>query len=222
MPEIDHGDWASRWSEGRIGFHQGAVNDFLAKYAERAWGSAPLGRVLVPLCGKSLDMVYLAEHGAEVVGVEYIEQAVTEFFAERELVPEIEREPAIRYSAGEYTLFASDFFEVGAEQTGAIDAVFDRAALVALDADTRVRYAAHLRTLLAAGTPILLITLDYDPAEMDGPPFAVTEEEVGRLFSDGFTVEHLQTREFVPEQFLRDRGLTTMREGAFVITRTGS
>jgi len=222
MAEIDHSDWASRWSEGRIGFHQESVSDFLAEYAERAWGPAPIGRVLVPLCGKTLDMVFLAERGAEVIGIEYVEQALTEFFAEHDLVPEIEREPAIRYRAGDYTLFASDFFEVSTEQVGVIDAVFDRAALVALDPETRVRYAAHLRTLMPAGAPILLITFDYDQAEMNGPPFAVPDDEVRRLFADGFAVEHLQTREIVVEQFLRDRGLSAMSESAYVITRSGS
>lgn len=222
MAEIDQSDWASRWSEGRIGFHQPSVSDFLAEYADRVLGSAPSPRVLVPLCGKSLDMVFLADRGADVIGVEYIEQAVGEFFAERDLTPEIERAPAIRFSAGAYTLFASDFFDATAEQLGGIDAAFDRAALVALDPETRVRYAAHLRELLPAGTPTLLITFDYDQAEMNGPPFAVGDDEVRRLFADGFTVEHLQTREIVVERFLRDRGLSAMSETAYVITRAGS
>ena len=218
---MEQSDWASRWSEGRIGFHQQSVSDFLATYAERAWGDGPIGRVLVPLCGKSLDMVFLAERGGEVIGVEYVEQALSDFFAERGLTPAIERAPAVRYSAGAYTLFASDFFDVGLEQVGMIDAVFDRAALVALDAETRVRYAAHLRSLMPAGARILLITFDYEQSEMDGPPFAVSGEEVERLFADGFEVEHLRTREILPEQF-RARGLTGMREAAFVITRTDS
>ena len=84
---MEQADWSSRWSEGRIAFNQPSVSDFLELYAERVWGEGP-SRVLVPLCGKTLDMVYLAERGADVVGVEFVEQGVREFFDERGLEPE--------------------------------------------------------------------------------------------------------------------------------------
>ena len=81
-------DWTSRWNAGQIGFHQPDVNSFLGKYAEQVWGPDALGRVYVPLCGKSLDMVFLAKNVGEVVGVEFVEQAVKEFFAEQGLTPD--------------------------------------------------------------------------------------------------------------------------------------
>ena len=213
--ELD--DWSSRWRAGRIAFNQPSVSDFLELYADRVWGQGPQ-RVLVPLCGKSLDMVYLAERGAEVVGVEFVEQGVREFFAERGLEPEREAGPPPRFRAGPYTLFAADFFTVGAEQAGPVDAVLDRAALVALDPPTRVRYAAHLRALLPAGATILLISLDYDQSEMEGPPFAVGEAEVGELFRDGFSVEQLDSREPDRERKFFSQ-LSSMREVAYAITR---
>lgn len=216
---MERSDWASRWEEGRIAFHQSSVTSFLEKYAELVWGPDALGRIYVPLCGKSLDMVFLAEKAAEVVGVEYVEQAVSEFFAERGLTPEIETDPAIRYSAGNYTLFAADFFSLTEEHLGPIDAVFDRASLVALDRAARIRYANHLRSLLPEEARTLLVTFNYDQTEMSGPPFAVSPEEVHRLFQDGFEVEHLETRDALSDLF-RTRGLTAMRESAFRLTCT--
>ncbi len=210
-------DWGTRWREGRIGFHQSEVTDFLAKYADRVWGDS-VGRVLVPLCGKTLDMVFLAERADAVVGVEFAEQAVNEFFAERSLDPDIETGSPARYAADKYTLFAGDFFTVTPEHVGEIDAVFDRAALVALDADARLRYADRLRTLMRRGAKSLLVTFDYDQAEMEGPPFAVSAEEVERLFGDSFTVEHLETKDVLNDMF-RERGLSAMTSSAFALTR---
>jgi len=211
-------DWDERWREGHIPFHQADVTDLLHQCAGRVWGDGILDRVLVPLCGKSLDMVYLAGRAAAVVGVEFVEQAVREFFTEQGLEPQVGAWPPVRYDADRYTLFAADMFQVTEKDTGPIDAVFDRAALVALDAETRVRYAEHLRRLLPVGARMLLITFDYDQSQMGGPPFAVPEDEVEQLFGEGFSIEHLETRDALNAQF-RDRGLTVFTESAFALTR---
>ncbi|MGY9072817.1 MAG: thiopurine S-methyltransferase [Acidimicrobiales bacterium] len=211
-------DWTSRWNAGQIGFHQPDVNSFLGKYAEQVWGPDALGRVYVPLCGKSLDMVFLAKNAGEVVGVEFVEQAVEEFFAEQGLTPDVESEPITRYQSENYTLFVGDFFAITEAHTGPIDAVFDRASLVALESDTRTRYADHMRSLLVEGTKTLLITFDYDAAEMNGPPFPVSTEEVQRLYDNGFDIEHLETRDSLTDAF-KSRGLTAITESAFVLTR---
>ncbi|MBK5286934.1 MAG: thiopurine S-methyltransferase, partial [Acidimicrobiia bacterium] len=188
-------DWESRWSAGQIPFHQPDVSRALSTYAESVWGTSGMSRVYVPLCGKSLDMVYLAEMADEVVGVEFVEQAVQEFFAERGLTPEIEREPEVRYRAGNYRLYAADVFSLTNAHLGAIDAVYDRAALVALDAETRIRYAAHMHSIVSVGARMLLVAFEYDQSQMNGPPFAVPDDEVHRLFDGGFEVETLGTRD---------------------------
>jgi thiopurine S-methyltransferase len=211
-------DWGDRWRDGRIAFHQSHVTDLLAEYAEQVWGAGSVGRVLVPLCGKSLDMVFLADRADAVVGVEYAEQAVKDFFAEQGLAPTTGTGPPVRYSADNYTLFVSDFFAVTNEQLGVVDAVFDRAALVALDADTRAKYANHIQSLVSTGAKTILITFDYDQTQMHGPPFAVSSDEVERLFRGGFAVELLETRD-VLEPVFRERGLNAMTESAFALTR---
>ena len=177
-----------------------------------------MGRVLVPLCGKSLDMVFLAERADAVVGVEFVEKAVSDFFVEHDLAPDVDAGPPTRYHADRYTLFAADFFAVTEDHVGRVDAVFDRAALVALEPAVRIRYADQMRSHLRAGVKMLLITFDYDQSKMNGPPFAVSDGEVHRLFADSFAIKHLETRSVLEERF-RERGVSTMTESAFALTR---
>jgi thiopurine S-methyltransferase len=167
--------WKDRWAEGKTAFHEGQPNSFLADNAARLTGK----RVLVPLCGKTEDLAFLAAHDHSVIGIELVEDAVAAFFAEHGLTPHIDRRGALAvYSSDAVTIIAGDLFAVTRDDIGAIDAFYDRAALVALPADLRVRYIAHLRSLLAAETPGLLISLEYPPDQMEGPPFPVADAEV--------------------------------------------
>jgi thiopurine S-methyltransferase len=187
---MDISFWSSRWAEGQIGFHQGRPNDFLARFASRL--GAP-GTVFVPLCGKAEDLAWLAAKGHRVIGVEWVEDAVRAFFAEHSLTPTVSTEGKLkRYEASGVTLFAGDVFHVERAHLAGVTALYDRAALIALPPPTRQRYVAHLRGVLPAGTEGVLITVEYDQAKLDGPPFSVPEEEVRRHFA-GATVELVQT-----------------------------
>ncbi len=182
--EIDF--WVRRWKEGRIGFHEGRTNTFLARHEARL-GPAPK-HVLVPLCGKTEDMAFLASRGHHVLGIEVVEDAVKAFFDEHELVPEVrvvrdDDKPVRAYSAGNVTLLAGDLFACTREIVGPVDALYDRAALVALSGEVRPRYVAHLRTLLAPRSRGLVIVFDYDQAQMEPPPYAVSEDELRRLYA---------------------------------------
>lgn len=165
--------WHQRWTTDQIGFHQDQPNPHLVRH----WPSMGAGRrVLVPLCGKSHDLAWLAAQGHEVVGVELSPVACAAFFAERGLTPEVA--PAgrhTRYTHGAITLLQGDFFDL----EGVFDAAWDRAALIALPPPVRQRYAAHLRRHVRG--PTLLVTFQYDQARRDGPPFSVPEDEVQRL-----------------------------------------
>jgi len=186
-----HEDWIARWSDGRIGFHEGHTNALLDRHIVRFAGRR---RVLVPLCGRAEDLAFLAARGHMVVGIELAEQAVREFFASHALVPSIAaRGPLVEYTAGSITLLAGDIFATTPELIGPIDALYDRAALIALPADLRPRYVAHLRTLLPAGAPALVITIEYDQQLMTGPPFAVFEPELRALYA-GQAIELLEER----------------------------
>lgn len=169
--------WKQRWAEGRIAFHQGVANEFLVAHAGRL-----SGRVLVPMCGKAEDLAYLASRGHEVIGVELVEDAVAAFFAEHSLTPNVD-EPWSdcthrKYGYGAITLIAGDWFTVTRDMVGTVDSVYDRAALVAMPPELRIPYIAQLRKLVAPGTQGLLVSLAYDQAKFDGPPFSVEDSEV--------------------------------------------
>lgn len=180
--------WAERWREGKIGFHEGKPNAWLVAFADRLAGKA---RVLVPLCGKAADLAFLAARGHEVVGVELVEDAVRAFFAEHGLAPAVTpRGPLVEYRAGAIAIFAGDVFAATAERVGAIDAIYDRAALIALPPALRPRYVAHLRALAGPALHALTVTLEYDQDQMAGPPFSVPRAEVIAHYA-GRTIDEL-------------------------------
>lgn len=160
-----------------------------------ALGLTPGARVFVPLCGKSLDIGWLLGEGYRAVGAELVENAVQQLFEGLGVEPAIEDAgPLKRYRAEGLDIFVGDLFDVSAALLGAVDAVYDRAALVALPAETRPRYAAHIADV-ADRAPQLLVTFDYEQTQMAGPPFAVSEEEVRRLTRTAYEVELLQSAE---------------------------
>lgn len=172
--------WHSRWQEGRIGFHQDDVNDFLQHH----WASLklpPKSTIFVPLCGKSLDMLWLASQGHRVIGVELSEIAAQQFFAEQNVQPNVVKGDLFTsYSANNVTILCGDFFDLAANLNG-VAAVFDRAALIALPKDMRTRYAEHLRKLLPSGCQMLLVGMEYDESVLSGPPFNVPWAEISTL-----------------------------------------
>lgn len=180
--------WRERWSEGRIGFHEGRANAYLVKHGDRLAGAT---RVLVPLCGKAEDLAYLASRGHAVVGIEVVESAVRAFFDEHGLAPTIVPRGAVtEYRAGAITIYAGDVFAVTAELAGPFDALYDRAALIALPADVRQRYVPHLRTLLAPGARALVITFEFPDGTRTPPPHSVSGAEVRALYA-GAAVEEI-------------------------------
>jgi len=188
---MDNDGWLARWREGRINFHEGRPNALLERHHARLAGCR---RVLVPLCGKAEDLAFLAAHGHDVVGIELAEQAVREFFVDHALTPSIApRGPFIEYAAPSITLLVGDFFAATADQLGPLDALYDRAALIALPHSMRPRYVEHLRTLLPATAPGLVITLEYEQQRVNGPPFSVLEPELRAHFT-GRSIELLEER----------------------------
>jgi len=176
--------WHNRWENDLIGFHQQQVNPYLQQHWP-ALGIAPGARVLVPLCGKSLDMAWLAAQGHDVLGVELSERAVKDFFSEHEREPQVSQQGAFTvYRSEGIELWCGDFFALTAGDVRGCAGLYDRAAIIALPPAMRERYVAHLQQLLPSPCKGLLITLDYDQAVTDGPPFAVPDEEVERLFGE--------------------------------------
>ena len=190
---MDEDFWQSRWRQNQIGFHEDRANSLLLRFFDRLDLRAD-DRVFVPLCGKSFDLDWLIGQKFQVVGVEFNKEAVEEVFARLNLVPDVEVVGSLlRYRAKAIDIFAGDFFELTESALGPVNAVYDRAALIALPAAMRQKYARHL-AVLAKSAPQLLITLDYDQTQMEGPPFSVSEAEVRKLYGGQYAVEHLANK----------------------------
>jgi len=210
--------WRGRWQRGEIGWHQPQINPHLQEHWHRV--HAPAGcRVLVPLCGKTLDMLWLAGQGHRVLGVEISEIAVAAFFDENGLEPRRERSGAFeRWAQDEIVILQGDFFALDRAQVADVGAVFDRASLVALPPDMRPRYVEHLRSILPRPLPTLLITLEYDQGVMQGPPFAVYEDEVRALYGSDQSVELIATHDVLADSpRFRERGLERLLERVYRI-----
>ncbi len=211
--------WEQRWEENQIGFHLPEVNPYLMTYQPQ-FKLQEGARVLVPLCGKSLDMIWLAQQGYGVLGVECSTRAIQAFIEEQGLNAEQElSEHYTLHKSGAIHLLEGDFFQLQSSHLEDISLVYDRASLVALPAAMRQQYVTLLRQQLPVSARILLVTLEYDQAKMPGPPFSVSDEEVRQLY-DGFKVELLHEQNIIEHQpRFRERGLEYMQERVYRISR---
>ena len=187
------------------------------------WQDLKLARgseVFVPLCGKSLDMVWLRKQGHFVLGVELSPIAVKDFFREKGQTPDFVRTELFdSYVADGICLSCGDFFDLRKEDLAQVSAVYDRASLVALPPEMRERYARHLVSILPRGTQVLLITFDYPQEEMAGPPFAVSVGEVEALYRDYAEIRLLAQHDALPQNpRFQQRGVTRMQENIFLLT----
>ncbi len=213
---MDHDFWHQRWLKGETGWHQDDINPHLQAYWPLT-GVEAGARVLVPLCGKSRDLLWLAGEGYRVLGVEISTLGVAAFFTENGLTPTISPAPPFtRYQVDELEILCGDFFDLRMEQVADVTALFDRAALIALPPVLRTRYARHLHVLLPPAVSGLLVSLDYDQAERAGPPFAVTDQEIRALFAERFRLTELAVLDlFATNPRYRAQGLTRMVERVY-------
>ncbi len=192
--------WHKRWSTNQVGFHLPEVNPYLQRFWSQL-GVEQGSRVLVPLCGKTLDLLWLAQQGYSVLGVELSEKAAADFFLEHQLEPSVSEEGAFKvFRAADIEIRCGDFFALSPEDVSDCTALYDRAALIALPGPMRERYAAHLQKILPQCVG-LLITLDYSQDEMPGPPFSVGDDEVQRLLGEVWRLEVLQEQDVLGESW---------------------
>jgi thiopurine S-methyltransferase len=173
-----HADfWHERWANNQIGFHEGAVNPLLVTHFA-VLGLPQAARIFLPLCGKTVDIDWLLAQGCRVAGAELSPLAVAQLFERLGLVPAVARRGELeRWSAAGLDVLVGDFFALSAAELGVVDAVYDRAAMIALPPDMRRQYVAHMDDLVNCA-PQLLVTLDYEQECMAGPPFAVSSAEI--------------------------------------------
>lgn len=238
---MEHDFWHNRWNEGRLGFHQQKVNSRLKQF----WDAFAAGKgqtVFIPLCGKSLDMLWLAENGYTVFGVELSDIACRDFYREHKLRYHLTENPCtdtanknraplgnpqnyaesqfIKFVGRDIEIWCGNFFDLKADDMRDIHVVYDRAALIALPQAMRGAYASHLASLLHSRARVFLISMEYDENKMNGPPFSVPEEEIHDLFASQFSVEIL-TQSCGPDIVgnLAERGLDTLHEKVYGLER---
>jgi thiopurine S-methyltransferase len=212
--------WLDRWENDEIAFHQEEVNDHLQSLLPTL-GIDAGATAFVPLCGKTLDLHWLAQRGHPTIGVEISPVAAQAAFTEHGLTPEVIPQGAFtEYRHGLLRVLCGDFFELEPAVLSETDLVHDRAALVALEPDDRRRYAAKMAELLPSGSVMLLITYDYPPSEMNGPPYSVSDREVEQLYGDAFEIT--LAREFdglTPRPRFQRKGLTRLTERVHLLQR---
>ena len=186
--------WHQKWENNAIGFHQHIPNPLLVKYFNTL--SLDKGdRLFLPLCGKTLDIAWLLERGYRVAGVELSELAIEQLFSSLDVEPKITEIGTLKhYGINNLDIFAGDIFQVSRKILGDVDAVYDRAALVALPETMRLRYAAHLMKI-SGHAQQLLVTFEYDQNAMNGPPFSVIDDEVHTHYQNSYNVSLLEQAE---------------------------
>jgi thiopurine S-methyltransferase len=211
--------WHERWRLGQIGFHQSIVEQQLVRHWPKLQMGA--GNVLVPLCGKSLDMLWLQDQGWRVSGVEISAVALESFCLEQGILARRRAGEAFDdFEAKNLRLLRGNLFDFHAEQLGTLDAIYDRASLIAFAPEARARYVEHLSSVTKPGAKTLLITVDYPQEQINGPPFSVNASEVSRLYGQNHSIVLLERCDIlVNEARLRSRGLTELHQNSFLLTR---
>ena len=212
--------WKERWRNEQTGFHEGVCNSNLKAHWQEL-NLAKGARVLVPLCGKSVDILWLSQQGYEVIGIELSEIAVHDFFEENDLSATKSNlgDDCQRWKSTYINILCGDFFLVKREMLGRIDALYDRAALIALPEKMRTDYVQHLLKLCGA-VPQLLICLEYEQSVLNGPPFSVPPVEVGEYYQEFYRDAHKPFyRENIIEKESRfvEKGLLALHESVYLL-----
>lgn len=213
---MDKDYWYQKWQSKNIGFNQLQPNELMQSYFS-SLKLMPGCHVFVPLCGQSIDMLWLAEQGYQVIGVELSPIACSAFFKENKIPVEVtETKNFSLYTSEKITIFCGDFFKLDRASLDKIDAIYDRAALVALPKDARKSYSEHLIELITPAAPMFLITTVYNQSEMNGPPFSVDESEVIELYSAHFDIKKLYDKQFEVPANLQAKGLTQAKDQVYI------
>ncbi|KAM9824203.1 putative thiopurine S-methyltransferase [Neosynchiropus ocellatus] len=220
---MDLGEWNQFWHDDQVGFHMPEVHRMLKKYLDQLLAGRTKVRFFFPLCGKAVDMKWLADMGHPVVGVEISEKAVRQFFEENNLpyteeaVPAIPGAKVFKNSEKNISLYQCDLYDFTSSIEGQFGAIWDRGSMVAINPKDREKYAALMMSLMADDCAFLLDTLIYDSALYEGPPFLVPDEQVQALFGGRCDIKCLQSEDIMSDLW-KSLGLESIVEHVILIT----
>ena len=213
-------DWLHFWENNETNWHSDTITQELVEYFE-LFELEPRDKVFVPLCGKSLDMIYIMNQGFSVVGVEISEIGVRQFFSENNLAYKITKvDDFDLYSTENLEIYCGDFFALTSKHLNNVKSVFDRKSLIALEPEVRQKYVKHLNDIISLGARILLVTLQYPQYQMSGPPFSVDKSEVESLFSMTFESRELRSfNDIENESKLERTGVDFINNAAYCLRK---
>ena len=221
MDEQTHHDqlnsqWHSRWQKNEIGFHVSDVQPWLISHWPLFIGQNSSGCVFVPLCGKTLDIEYFLIKGQKVIACELSEVAVQQLFEQLGMTPDIKKwAGGLVYSGTHITVYVGDVLAMGEQELLGVDYIYDRAALIALPKETRCLYMAQLKALCPKAKQFI-ITLDYDQSVTQGPPFAVSEQEIHEHYAGSFNVKRILHEDIIEDEpRFKKRGLLSLHESLY-------
>lgn len=187
--------WHNKWDEKNIGFHQSEYNQTMVNYYKDKDLSDKI--VFIPLAGKSKDILFFLEKGAKVVAIELSPIACEEFFLENKEHPKLQNMTKdndgnlFLYKNDNISFYQGDIFELTKTQTGNIDYYYDRACIVALPVELRIKYYKKIESILSSRVDLLILTYKHDGPADFGPPFYVPESELENAYKDmGFNLSH--------------------------------
>ncbi|KAK7495850.1 hypothetical protein BaRGS_00012840 [Batillaria attramentaria] len=214
-------DWVTEWNDGKIGFHKTCIHPLLEKNLDKMIDGRENIKIFFPLCGKALDMKWLADKGHTVVGVEAAQQGIEEFFTEQGVTYTTEDAPAcngklFQSEDTKLRIYCCDFYSFSRDVEGQFDGVWDRGALVAINRQDHRKYTGIIKTLMAPGCRQLLSTVIYDETKYNGPPHYVSDEQVRKLYGDTCSVEQLCEEDAFEEEH-KEWNLSALSERIYLI-----
>ncbi len=208
--------WHNSWELGgfHTSFHRKDIHPYVLQYM--APREIEEKNILVPLCGKTVDLLYLAQYANKVIGVELVEEAIHQFFSENNLP--VSQPDDTTYVSGNITIYRRDFMELTSEEIGPIDWILDRASLVALPYDMRMKYLETINRLSGIGTQQLVITLEYFPL-LESAPFSITPAEITQYYGFGNAIRHVESPGLPNHGMVRRWNLDFLIEHGFLLTK---
>ena len=209
--------WRQRWQDNNIGFHQADVNPLLLQFLP-ALNLQPGAKVFVPFCGASVDMTYLVQQGYQVIGSEISELACEQYFSESNVEYQLlEKEGFKLYQSRNIQLYCGDHYQLQPEWFGDVCAVYDRAALIAVEPMLRKQYIEKLQQLIP-GYVGLLVTVNYADNGKSGPPFNISAQQAKRLFAPMYPKKIAELENSATCSSLESRGFESVVENCYVLS----
>lgn len=191
--------WHHVWEQRDIGFDQAEPNPLLKRFISHLLVEKN-SRIFLPLCGKSIDAMWLHSQGYHVVGCELSAIAVNELFEALQITPTLDvMEHTTRYYAKNIEIFCGDLFALDASTLGKIDAIYDRAAIVAMPEHMRRDYAMQLHTI-TQNAPQLVICYEFSDSDIQGPPFHVSQQHLQAAYLPYYSFQLIEKNAIVSQK----------------------